>query len=53
MSRDETLKLNPARVILKLQYPDNLTVWDIYYYWCAPTLCYELNFPKMDRTRKM
>ena len=25
----------------------------MYYYWCSPTLCYELNFPKMDRTRKM
>ena len=35
-----------------VQYPDNLTVSDIYYFWFAPTLCYELNFPKMDRTRK-
>ena len=34
------------------QYPDNLTICDMYYFWFSPTLCYELNFPKMDRTRK-
>lgn len=38
---------------LKLvQYPDNLTLRDLYYYLLAPTLCYELNFPKTDRIRK-
>ncbi|CAG9864497.1 unnamed protein product [Phyllotreta striolata] len=38
---------------LKLaHYPDNLHVKDIYYFLLAPTLCYELNFPKTDRIRK-
>jgi len=36
-----------------VQYPDNLTVKDIIYFWFAPTLCYELNFPKMERVRKL
>jgi diacylglycerol O-acyltransferase-1 len=36
-----------------VQYPDNLTVTDIFYFWLAPTLCYELNFPKMERVRKL
>jgi len=35
-----------------VQYPDNLTVFDIYYFWLAPTLCYELNFPRSLRIRK-
>lgn len=35
------------------QYPDNLNLTDVYYFWMAPTLCYELNFPKMARTRKL
>lgn len=33
-------------------YPDNLTAKDIYYFMFAPTLCYELNFPRSDRIRK-
>jgi hypothetical protein len=36
-----------------VQYPDNLTLKDIYYFWLAPTLCYELNFPRSGRIRKM
>ena len=35
-----------------VQYPDNLTLGDIYYFWFAPTLCYELNFPRSGRIRK-
>nr|CAI5868684.1 unnamed protein product [Callosobruchus analis] len=35
-----------------VQYPDNLNLKDLYYFICAPTLCYELNFPKTDRIRK-
>lgn len=34
------------------QYPDNLTVGDLLYFLCAPTLCYELNFPRTTRIRK-
>ncbi|CAH1391891.1 unnamed protein product [Nezara viridula] len=33
-------------------YPDNLNVKDITYFILAPTLCYELNFPRTDRIRK-
>ena len=36
-----------------VQYPDNLSLKDIYYFWFAPTLCYELNFPRSGRIRKM
>ena len=34
-----------------VHYPDNLNVFDLYYYLMAPTLCYELNFPRSDRMR--
>ena len=36
-----------------LKYPDNLTVANLYYFCLAPTLCYELNFPKTCRIRKL
>ena len=36
-----------------IQYPDNLSLKDIYFFWFAPTLCYELNFPRSGRIRKM
>ena len=32
-------------------WPHNLTLPDIYYFWAAPTLCYELNFPRTSRVR--
>ncbi|XP_011137917.1 diacylglycerol O-acyltransferase 1 [Harpegnathos saltator] len=35
-----------------VQYPDNLNFADLYYFIFAPTLCYELNFPRTQRTRK-
>lgn len=35
-----------------VRYPDNLTVKDMLYFLCAPTLCYELNFPRTTRIRK-
>ncbi|XP_058802652.1 diacylglycerol O-acyltransferase 1 isoform X1 [Phymastichus coffea] len=35
-----------------VQYPDNLNLSDLYYYILAPTLCYELNFPRTTRIRK-
>lgn len=28
------------------RYPQNLNVKDLYYFMVAPTLCYELNFPR-------
>ncbi|XP_058132168.1 diacylglycerol O-acyltransferase 1 isoform X2 [Dasypus novemcinctus] len=35
-----------------VSYPDNLTHRDLYYFLFAPTLCYELNFPRSPRIRK-
>ena len=35
-----------------VQYPDNLTMKDLCYFLLAPTLCYELNFPRTERIRK-
>lgn len=35
-----------------VNYPDNLNLKDIYYFLFAPTLCYELNFPRSSRIRK-
>lgn len=35
-----------------VRYPDNLNVKDLFYFLCAPTLCYELNFPRTNRIRK-
>ncbi|XP_071174365.1 diacylglycerol O-acyltransferase 1-like isoform X1 [Mytilus edulis] len=35
-----------------VSYPDNLNYTDLYYFLCAPTLCYELNFPRSLRIRK-
>uniref|UniRef100_F7BNI8 O-acyltransferase n=1 Tax=Xenopus tropicalis TaxID=8364 RepID=F7BNI8_XENTR len=36
----------------EVSYPGNLTHRDIYYFMLAPTLCYELNFPRSPRIRK-
>ncbi|KAL6744257.1 hypothetical protein Aduo_017210 [Ancylostoma duodenale] len=33
-------------------YPGTLTLSNLYYFMCAPTLCYELKFPKSVRRRK-
>jgi diacylglycerol O-acyltransferase-1 len=33
-------------------YPNNLTIKNLYYFIFAPTLCYELNFPRSPRIRK-
>lgn len=35
-----------------VQYPDNLLTRDLMYFLLAPTLCYELNFPRTTRIRK-
>uniref|UniRef100_A0A3Q0SAM6 O-acyltransferase n=1 Tax=Amphilophus citrinellus TaxID=61819 RepID=A0A3Q0SAM6_AMPCI len=32
-------------------YPGNLTLRDMYYFVLAPTLCYELNFPRSPKIR--
>jgi len=33
------------------QYPSNLSIVDMYYFIVAPTLCYELNFPRTPHIR--
>ncbi|CAK6960619.1 diacylglycerol O-acyltransferase 1b [Scomber scombrus] len=35
----------------KVCYPGNLTIRDMYYFALAPTLCYELNFPRSPKIR--
>lgn len=35
-----------------IQYPNNLTIRDLYYFMAIPSLCYELNFPRTSRIRK-
>ncbi|EUB63202.1 Diacylglycerol O-acyltransferase [Echinococcus granulosus] len=41
------------KIFLRLtKYPDNLTLGDLYYFMFAPTLCYELNFPRTFSIRK-
>lgn len=32
-----------------VKYPDNLYLSDLFYFLLAPTLCYELNFPRTAR----
>ena len=35
-----------------VQYPNNLNYKNLYYFIVAPTLSYELNFPRSERIRK-
>ena len=35
-----------------VRYPDNVTLGDLYYFMAAPTLCYELNFPRWVASRR-
>jgi diacylglycerol O-acyltransferase-1 len=44
---DATSQIEGRRV----RYPENVTAVDIYYFMSAPTLCYELNFPRTNRVR--
>lgn len=39
-------------VPILIYYPKNLCYRDIFYFLLAPTLCYELNFPRTVRVRK-
>lgn len=40
------------RPIGPIVYPNNLSYTNLYYFMFAPTLCYELNFPRSPRIRK-
>jgi diacylglycerol O-acyltransferase-1 len=46
---DDTKDHEPPKLI---EYPDNLSLRDLLYFLLAPTLCYELNFPRTTRIRK-
>ena len=35
-----------------IEYPQNITIGNIYYFWIAPTLTYQIAFPKTPRVRK-
>ncbi|XP_059507584.1 diacylglycerol O-acyltransferase 1-like [Stegostoma tigrinum] len=39
---------NPQQLVT---FPDNLTVKDLYYFLFAPTLCYQMNFPRSSKIR--
>ncbi|XP_054620191.1 diacylglycerol O-acyltransferase 1a isoform X2 [Dunckerocampus dactyliophorus] len=43
---------NGSAVHTHVSYPGNLTHRDMYYFVFAPTLCYQLNFPRSPRIRK-
>ncbi|XP_006635906.2 diacylglycerol O-acyltransferase 1a [Lepisosteus oculatus] len=45
-------KANGSAIQAQTTYPGNLTHRDMYYFIFAPTLCYELNFPRSPRIRK-
>ncbi|XP_074058253.1 diacylglycerol O-acyltransferase 1 [Macrotis lagotis] len=47
-----TKKANGDVASKGVNYPANLTYGDLYYFLFAPTLCYELNFPRSPRIRK-
>jgi len=36
----------------KVTYPENISAKNLYFFLFAPTLCYELNFPRNQRIRK-
>lgn len=50
-TKDSTEDRKDSKTTL-VQYPDNLHLRDLFYFLLAPTLCYELNFPRTDRIRK-
>ncbi|XP_053693827.1 diacylglycerol O-acyltransferase 1 [Sabethes cyaneus] len=45
-------KKNKDKMPQLIHYPDNLHLKDFFYFLLAPTLCYELNFPRTSRIRK-
>lgn len=51
-SKKESKKDSELCTSKPVQYPDNLSLRDLYYFILAPTLCYELNFPRTTRIRK-
>jgi len=52
---EQDLKNDEIEIIDKnlVHWPHNLSVKDLAYFLCVPTLCYELNFPRTKRIRKI
>ncbi|XP_013188842.1 diacylglycerol O-acyltransferase 1 isoform X2 [Amyelois transitella] len=50
--KSEEEKSDQAAAAGLVKYPDNLKLKDLFYFLLAPTLCYELNFPRTTRIRK-
>ncbi|KAJ8726372.1 hypothetical protein PYW07_001070 [Mythimna separata] len=50
-SKEDLINDTPAAARLT-KYPDNLNLKDLSYFMLAPTLCYELNYPRTARIRK-
>ncbi|KAK7483028.1 hypothetical protein BaRGS_00025691, partial [Batillaria attramentaria] len=48
----ETENNSKKGVTTRKTYPENLNLHDLTYFMLAPTLCYELNFPRSARIRK-
>ena len=46
------IDINSMTMMYFQRYPDNLNLRDLYYFIFAPTLCYELNFPRTLKIRK-
>ncbi|VDP22459.1 unnamed protein product [Echinostoma caproni] len=44
--------LNEIHMHRYISYPQNVTLGNLYYFILAPTLCYELNFPRTSFIRK-
>ncbi|CAG8712953.1 1441_t:CDS:2, partial [Ambispora leptoticha] len=43
-SKEETKILNAD--VYSVQYPNNITLKNIFYFWFAPTLCYQPSYPR-------
>jgi diacylglycerol O-acyltransferase-1 len=52
--RQNLLEKKDLKILSKglIIYPNNLTIKNLYYFMFAPTLCYELNFPRSPCIRK-
>lgn len=49
----EMEELGLSKIYIHLtKYPDNLSLGNLFYFMFAPTLCYELNFPRTFSIRK-
>ena len=49
-SEEESAKSDSETRLVK--WPENISARDLTYFMVAPTLCYELNFPRTNRKRK-